>query len=125
MDSQSTGKDLQILELYNKQTASGVLELIEARQVEFLKKYGSRVVFAADEFYLTAQKEIPNADYYEDYPQYENGVGLLRSLIDEFDFALKTTEWSGKPLASELSPDMRHMIRFFLLLKRQWINTKG
>lgn len=83
------------LELYNKQTASGVLELIEARQADFLKKYGSRVVFAADEFYLTAQKEIPNADYYEDYPQYENGVGLLRSLIDEFDFALKTTEWSG------------------------------
>lgn len=83
------------LELYNKQTASGVLELIEARQAEFLKKYGSRVVFAADEFYLTAQKEIPNADYYEDYPQYENGVGLLRSLINEFDFALKTTEWSG------------------------------
>ena len=83
------------LEFYNKQTASGVLELIEARQADFLKKYGSRVVFAADEFYLTAQKEIPNADYYEDYPQYENGVGLLRSLIDEFDFALKTTEWSG------------------------------
>ena len=47
------------------------------------------MVFPADEFYLLAEREIPSTEFYEDYPQYENGVGLLRSLEDEFDQALE------------------------------------
>ena len=42
------------------------------------------VVHASDEWYLTAGEEIPEADFYENYPQIENGVGMIRSLLDEF-----------------------------------------
>jgi NifB/MoaA-like Fe-S oxidoreductase len=50
------------------------------------------MVFASDEFYITAERPIPDAHYYEEYPQYENGVGLLRSLSDEVDAALDMQE---------------------------------
>ena len=43
--------------------------------------------FVADEMYLKAGREIPPAEYYEGYPQLENGVGLLRSFSDEFGMA--------------------------------------
>ena len=51
------------------------------------EKYGTRVFYASDEFYLKAGLDIPDADYYEDYPQIENGVGMLRSFADEFSVA--------------------------------------
>lgn len=64
--------------------ASAVIDTINRFGEENLKKHGSRIVFAADEFYLKSGRLIPGADYYEDYPQIENGVGMLRSFMDEF-----------------------------------------
>ena len=69
---------------FTQETAVKVLDQIEAFQRKFLRKYGTRLVFPADELFLTAKREIPEAEFYEDYPQYENGVGMLRSLKDEF-----------------------------------------
>ncbi len=80
------------LEIFNKDTARAVIEIIEDVQAKCLEKYGRRMVFASDEFYVTAGLELPDADYYEDYPQYENGVGLMRSLEDEVDDALSETD---------------------------------
>ncbi len=80
------------LEIFNEKTAGAAIDVIEAVQKNCLKKYGTRMVFASDEFYLTAKRPIPGADYYEDYPQYENGVGLLRSLSDELDDALELAQ---------------------------------
>lgn len=68
------------------------IEIIEKKQKECLEKYGTRMVFASDEFYINAGMDIPPAEYYEDYPQYENGVGLMRSLEDEFSDALENYE---------------------------------
>ena len=72
------------LKLFDKDGAAETIRLIEEYQQKFLKDFGTRLVFPADEFYLTAGLPIPDNDYYEDYPQYENGVGMLRSLEDEF-----------------------------------------
>jgi putative radical SAM enzyme (TIGR03279 family) len=49
-------------------------------------------VCCADELFLIAGKEIPGDEYYGDYPQYENGVGMWRSLVEEFTFALSEAE---------------------------------
>lgn len=49
-----------------------------------LRKYGSRIFYCADEFYLKAGLDLPGADYYEDFPQVENGVGMSRLFIDAF-----------------------------------------
>ena len=80
------------LTLFNKETAGAALDLIEGFQTKFLDKYGTRVVFPADEFYVTAERPIPNGKCYEEYSQYENGVGMLRSLADEFESAIKLAD---------------------------------
>lgn len=83
------------LTTFNKETAGETIDIIEEFQRDLLEKYDTRTVFPSDEFFLTADRPLPSAEYYEDYPQYENGVGMLRSLIDEFDDALDTAEWKG------------------------------
>lgn len=69
--------------------AGAIIDLINRFGDENLKKYGSRIVFAADEFYLKAGRPVPDSEYYEDYPQIENGVGMLRSFMDEFNFGFE------------------------------------
>ena len=82
-------KGLYPLTPFTAETAGQALDLIERYQRQFLEKHGTRAVFPSDEFFLMAGRPLPDADYYEEYPQYENGVGLLRSLADEFHEALK------------------------------------
>jgi NifB/MoaA-like Fe-S oxidoreductase len=48
--------------------------------------------YCADELFLKAGLDVPPQDYYEGFPQYENGVGMLRSLEDEFMAALQSVE---------------------------------
>lgn len=81
---------------FSKETACEALELIESKQKEFLNKLGTRLVFPADEFYLKAEMKIPEKEFYEDYPQYENGVGLIRVMTDEFLDAIDNAENSEK-----------------------------
>ena len=49
------------------------------------QKYGTGLVTLADEFFLLAREEIPEEEYYDDFPQIENGVGLTRKLLSEWD----------------------------------------
>ena len=69
---------------YDKESALKTLEIINKYGDLSVEKYGMRKVFASDEFYLLSGLPIPGAEYYEDYPQIENGVGMLRSFEDEF-----------------------------------------
>lgn len=59
------------------------LDRIHRWQEVFLKTLGRRMVFAADEFYLGCNMPFPAAECYEGFPQFENGIGMARSLIDE------------------------------------------
>ena len=74
---------------YTKEEALEVVRQAEAFQKKMLEKHGTRFVFPTDEFYLTAGLPIPKADTYEDFPQFENGVGLLAQLRDEFESAVR------------------------------------
>ncbi len=73
---------------FTKDEAAAVIDMIDSYAERMLSEHGSRMFFAADEFYLKAQREIPPAEYYEEYSQIENGVGLLRSFSDEAHQAL-------------------------------------
>lgn len=80
---------------YTKETAKEVIDVIEKFGNVFKEKHGTRLAYASDEFYLKAELPVPEEDYYEDYPQIENGVGLWRSVESEFMAALgrdKATE---------------------------------
>lgn len=68
---------------YNAESAGQVIDIIDRMGDGLKAKHGTRLVYAADEFYLKAGREIPEADYYEDYPQIENGVGMWTSFRDE------------------------------------------
>jgi putative radical SAM enzyme (TIGR03279 family) len=77
---------------FTAEEASAVIDMIDSVANEQLEKFGSRQFFAADEFYLKSARPIPNTEYYEDYPQIENGVGMLRSFSDEFGMAAEDIE---------------------------------
>lgn len=73
---------------YDKETACKTIDIIEEFSNEFFAKNGTRLAFPADEFFVKADRDIPNSDYYEDYNQIENGVGLVASQKEEFMRAL-------------------------------------
>lgn len=76
---------------YDRDAARGVLEILERWGEQFREARGSRTVFPSDEFYLIAERELPPYEFYEDFPQIENGVGMLRDLEEEFLWALEDT----------------------------------
>ena len=78
---------------FTPEEAGAVIDMIDSVAELQLEKYGSRQFFAADEFYLKSGRPLPDAEYYEDYPQIENGVGMLRSFSDEFGMALEDVEY--------------------------------
>ena len=80
---------LHPLQPYDAPKASAVLDQVEAFAESCLTQYGSRIFWCSDEFYLRAERPIPDDAYFEDYTQLENGVGMLRLLRTEFDSALK------------------------------------
>lgn len=77
------------LEPFTKEDAQTVLEQVNAFGDKMLLEKGSRLVFPSDEFYLKAEQNIPSEDYYEDYPQLENGVGMIASMRGEFEAELE------------------------------------
>lgn len=82
---------------YNSETAGTVIDILEECGERFLTERGSRTVYPADEFYLLAQRPLPPLEFYEDFPQIENGVGMLRNLEDEFRFALEESPLPDAP----------------------------
>ena len=74
---------------FTPEEAGAVIDMINAFGEEHKAKHGTRLIYAADEFYLKAGRDIPDDDYYEDYPQIENGVGMIRSFSDEFGMCVE------------------------------------
>ena len=75
---------LQQLKGYTAETAGQTIDIIEEFANDFFNKHGTRLAFAADEFYIQAEREIPSYDFYEDFSQLENGVGMWALLKQEF-----------------------------------------
>ncbi len=73
---------------FDKDMSKAVIEQIGEWQKKILNKHGTRFVYAADEFFVNAKVPIPKASEYEDFPQIENGVGMLSSMENEFFSAL-------------------------------------
>lgn len=82
------------LEPFDQQTAGAVLDIIDRFGEECIERYGERRVYGADEFYLISRRDIPPADYYGDFLQLENGVGLWALLKQEATEVLDNIECS-------------------------------
>ncbi len=85
---------LPALRAYTKEEALQTIKIVDSFGEKCLEKYGTRLAFCADEFYLKAGIEMPSEEYYEDYPQLENGVGLWKNLESEFSSALKSSDYA-------------------------------
>ena len=68
------------LRSFDQAAATGLLALVE----QIRQSFDSRIVYPADEFYVLAGLEIPDDDFYQDYPQLENGIGMLRLSYQNF-----------------------------------------
>ena len=80
---------LEELSPYDRERAGAVVDLVESFGRACKERYGTTLFWCSDEFYLRAERPIPPDDYFEDYTQLENGVGMLRLLRTEFDAALR------------------------------------
>jgi len=78
-------KKLPQLKPFNKKQAEYLLEYVRSRQKQFMKKSGSRFVFAADELYIFAEKRLPKLSEYEEMEQFENGIGMMRMFLTDFN----------------------------------------
>lgn len=75
---------LEKLEPYNKETAGETIDIIEEYSQKFRKEFGIGLCYPADEFFIKAEREIPSVEYYDGFPQFDNGVGMVRSFTDDF-----------------------------------------
>ena len=72
--------------------AGEIIDLVDEYGAKCLEKYGTRMFFCADEFYIKAERPLPDEEYYEEYQQLDNGVGMLRSTMNEFLSGLEDAE---------------------------------
>ena len=77
------------LEPFEKKDAIEVLDIIHEYQKQAFEKYGIHFIHASDEWYILAGQEVPEADRYDGYIQYENGVGMVRMFRDDLEEALR------------------------------------
>ncbi len=84
------------LEKFGREDALRVVRQLTAWQEHFLAEHGTRFVHASDEWFLTAGLPIPEAACYEGYQQLENGVGMVRLLMDEVEEALNGMAGDGR-----------------------------
>jgi len=80
-------------------SARAIVRTVQRYHRGFRKKYGIGLVYLADEFFIKAGQPFPSADYYDDFPQYENGVGMARRFLDEIDGLNRIRKVKGRFLA--------------------------
>ena len=83
---------LHPLTTFNKETAGVVIDQVEAWKKRLKKETGSNIVYVADEFYVKAEREIPEYERYERFPQLEDGIGLMAYFNREFEEHIEEIE---------------------------------
>ena len=73
------------LEPFQKEDAREVLGIIHKWQDKIYQECGTHFIHAGDEWYLLADMEVPEEERYDGYLQLENGVGMMRLLLNEFE----------------------------------------
>ena len=86
------------LRVVNAKEAGDIIESVEKWQHEFLEKFDSRFVYCSDEFYIIGRKPFLKYDYYEGFPQIENGVGLITLFNEEIEIGIENMESQNNKL---------------------------
>jgi putative radical SAM enzyme (TIGR03279 family) len=89
---------------HTKEEAAAVLDYVESLQPGFQKSFGSRFVYLTDEWYLVTGRDVPPLEAYDGQQLQENGLGMVRQFLDEWEAVKKEmVEWqaAGRPLLEE------------------------
>lgn len=112
---------------YGKEEAEAVLSIMEELGDRFLEQLGSRLCYPADEFYIKAGRELPDPDFYEDFSQLENGVGMIALFRQELEEALEEAVLPSCPLKATIAtgvdaaPILKNAVD---LLQKKWHNLE-
>ena len=79
------------------ESARAVVRTLAPFQKEFRKRFGATVVQCSDEFYVTAGMPIPGTAAYDGFPQYENGIGMVRTMLDDWSRTKRRLRLEGVP----------------------------
>lgn len=115
------------LRMFTPEEAGRIVDTAEKYGAECWKKYGSMLVWAADEFYLNAGRELLTDEHYENYPQLDNGVGMITLLRMEFAAALRLAEGDELPHAATVATGVSAAPVLEKLLedaKEKWPNAR-
>ena len=82
-------RGLYKMPVVDRVVANEILDRVLPFSEQCLKRFGTRLFFCADELFIKAGRPLPEEEYYEGYMQLENGVGMLRSMENEFFMALE------------------------------------
>ncbi len=77
--------------------ARAIVEQIRPLQKEFRERRGRTIVQCSDEFYVTAGEPVPQASNYDGFPQYENGIGMVRTMLEDWRRTLRRVHKHGPP----------------------------
>ncbi len=77
-------QDCYPLTTFDREGAKKVVEQVAKWQQQLREETGKSFVYLSDEFYLTAQLPIPPAEYYDGFPQLDNGIGLTRNFMEQW-----------------------------------------
>ena len=88
---------------YTQEEAAALVDQVERFAAEHKARHGTSLVWCSDEFYLLAKRPLPEEDYYEEFTQLDNGVGMIRLLSQEFRRGLELLEPSEMEGATPFS----------------------
>ncbi len=91
------------LEPFTEEECRNVIEQVTKFSDECFEKHGTRIFFCADEFYVKGGVQLPDYEYWEEFTQIENGVGMLSSFEYELEAALLTLGEEDKKIRREVS----------------------
>ena len=87
-------ENLYPLRMFTPEELSNIIDYVEMRAQRNFEEHGYYCVYCADEMYLKCGRELPQAEYYDDFQQIENGVGMISSMKEEFDATLRFVDES-------------------------------
>lgn len=91
------------LEPFTPEECAEVIKTVTEFAERCFEKYGTHIFYCSDEFYLKSDTEIPPYEYWEEFSQIENGVGMISSFENEFQSAMLTLDERDRRLCREIS----------------------
>ena len=82
------------LQQFDRESAGKVIDMAEQWQRKFQQEEGRTFLYLGDEFYFLAGRDVPPTDFYDGFPQLDNGIGLTRSFINDWEMTCQDFDMS-------------------------------